>query len=118
MSKNNQVMVIRKGDMFYIYENPCMDNKFKPSKDSFLGVEVKLKDALNFARKYAVENMVKYGICYDGANNYEEDKERFEIGEDELAGILSKPEHPFKGWDGFCTMMKIFKQEGIICVRR
>lgn len=62
MSANNQVVIVEKKGKFYIYENWCVDNEFKPSKNNLLKIENDLRKAIKFAEKYCNEYpYVEYG---------------------------------------------------------
>jgi len=62
MSSNNQLIIIKKNKVFEIHLNPCVDNDFKPSKETLLIKYNYLKAAHKFAQEYEKENMVEYGI--------------------------------------------------------
>jgi len=65
MSTNNQLIILRKDGMFEIHEDPCVDNIFKPSKQTLLNKRKTLKEAIKFANKYIKREMVEYGIAFD-----------------------------------------------------
>jgi len=61
MSSNNQVLIIEKKDKFNIHENMCVDNDFKPNKNNLINSFDDLREAVNWANNYCMENMVEYG---------------------------------------------------------
>ena len=60
MSTNN-ALVITKKQKFEIHENLCYDNDFEPNKNTLIGEEDTLIDAIKFAKEYCQENLVEYG---------------------------------------------------------
>ena len=52
MSTNNQVIIIEKGNKFFIHENLCVDNDFKPNKNNLLTIKESLRDAIKYAEEY------------------------------------------------------------------
>ena len=65
MSSNNQLVILKKKDLFEIHENSCVDNSFKANKNSYLNSRKYFEEACKFAQKYQRENIVKYGIFID-----------------------------------------------------
>ena len=62
MSANNEVVIIERKDGFYIYENLCVDNDFKVTKDNLIEIKKDLRDAIIWAQKYCNEYpYVEYG---------------------------------------------------------
>ncbi len=65
MSTNNQLIILKKGMLFCIHENLCVDNDFKPNKNTLIKTEKTLINAIKYAKKYANEEMVEYGVYID-----------------------------------------------------
>ena len=64
MSSNNQIVIIEKKRKFEIHENSCVDNPFKPDKESLLKIEDDLEKAIKYADKYCNEYPpVEYGYA-------------------------------------------------------
>ena len=61
MSSNNQLIILKENGKFQVHENLCMDNPFKPSKNTLLKELKTLEWAVKFAQKYQRENLVEYG---------------------------------------------------------
>lgn len=63
MSTNNQVVIIEKKDGFYIYENSCVDNDFKPTKKDLIIKVKSLRKAIKEAQTFCnVYPYVEYGF--------------------------------------------------------
>ena len=62
MSSNNQIIILKENGKFQVHENHCVDNEFKPSKDTLLKELKTLEWAVKFAQEYQKENLVEYGI--------------------------------------------------------
>jgi len=66
MSSNNQLVIIRskkwKNNQFEVHHDFCVDNEFKPDKESLLKRFRKLQEAIIFAKQYCREEIVEYGI--------------------------------------------------------
>lgn len=65
MSANNQLIILKKEEMFEIHMNYCVDNDFNSSKNTYLNKRKTLKEAYKFAQKYQREEIVEYGIYID-----------------------------------------------------
>lgn len=77
MSTNNQLVIIEKKDGFYLYENPCVDNDFKPSKKSFLNKAITLREAIRKAQAYCnIYPYVEYGYVINLLNYKPKKNER------------------------------------------
>lgn len=62
MSSNNQVIIIEKRDGFYVHENPCIDNKFRPAKNNLISKHKTLRKAILNAQAYCnIYPYVEYG---------------------------------------------------------
>jgi hypothetical protein len=61
MSSNNQLIIVEKGKLLYIYENPCVDNDWKPNKNDLLTTKETLHSAVEWVENYCRENLVEYG---------------------------------------------------------
>lgn len=62
MSSNNQLIIGKKKNKFYIHENLCVDNEFKATKNNLLEKSDTLKEAIKYAQKYCQEYpYVEYG---------------------------------------------------------
>jgi hypothetical protein len=60
MSANNQVIIIEKDKTYEVHENMCIDNEFKPSKDTMLTRKRDLVKAIKIAQNVGAE----YGILF------------------------------------------------------
>jgi len=66
MSSNDQLLIRKiKNGNYEIHHNFCVDNDFKPNKNTLVKTEVSLVRAIKFAKKYANEEMVEYGYSID-----------------------------------------------------
>ncbi len=65
MSANNQLVIIKVKNKFEIHENSCIDNNFKPNKDSLIKKEETLEESIKFANKYCQTEIVEYGYHID-----------------------------------------------------
>ena len=66
MSTNNQLIITKskrhKNSLFEVHENLCVDNEFKPNKNTLLKKFKTLQEAIRFANKYCNEYPgVEYG---------------------------------------------------------
>ena len=62
MSTNNQLIILKnKKGQIEIHENMCVDNDFKPTKETLLKTKDKLNSAIRFANKYMQKEDVEYG---------------------------------------------------------
>ena len=64
MSSNDIVHILKnKKGKFEIHHQLCVDNNFKPNKESFLAKRKTLKTAIKYAHKFCNEwPYVKYGV--------------------------------------------------------
>lgn len=62
MSANNQLVVIKYGREYEVYEHHCVDNDFDPGEATLLFKETSLKRAIQKANLYCVSNIVEYGV--------------------------------------------------------
>jgi len=65
MSSNNSLVIIRKKDFFELHENLCVDNDFKPDKDSFIKKDNNLIKLIKYAQSYMGLNYVEYGLSFN-----------------------------------------------------
>lgn len=66
MSSNNQLIILKnKKGKIEVHENPCMDDEFEPSKESFLKAFNNLDGAIFFASDYCKKEQVEYGYIID-----------------------------------------------------
>ena len=66
MSANNQLIILKQKGKFSVHMNYCVDNEFKPSKNSLLKEFSTLKEAIKYSNEYCREYpYVEYGytIC-------------------------------------------------------
>lgn len=62
MSANNQLVIIEREGVFYIYMNYCVDNPFPSNpKGEPLKREYDLREAIKWAKDYCGLNLVEYG---------------------------------------------------------
>lgn len=66
MSSNNEIVIVKKGKKFGVYENPCVDNEFSTLTSYLIGEKDSLEKAIKTAQKYMRENLVEYGISFEG----------------------------------------------------
>jgi hypothetical protein len=63
MSINNQLLIIKSKKGFEVHENMCVDNYFKPNKNTLLKVEDTLIKAIKYAKQCCNEYpYVEYGF--------------------------------------------------------
>lgn len=66
MSSNDELYITKKGKMFEIHHNLCVDNDFEPNKESLLEKRKTLIEAIKFAKEFCNEwPYVEYGYEID-----------------------------------------------------
>jgi len=68
MSSNNQLLICKIKDEWCVFENRCVDNKFrkpKSSKNAYYTTKQLLR-AIRWVNKYCRENLVEYGYLVIG----------------------------------------------------
>lgn len=74
MSTNNCLYIRKTKKGFEVHHNICVDNEFKPNKETLLKVEKTLQEAIKYAQEFCNEYpYVEYGYFID-ANALEVDK--------------------------------------------
>lgn len=68
MSSNDQVVIIKKDNLFEVHHDCCVDNDFEPDKESLLKVEDNLIDAIRYAAGFCnAWPYVEYGYMVDNS---------------------------------------------------
>ena len=62
MSANNEIVILKSGNMFEVHHNGCVDNPFNPSERTLLHATNDLELAVRMANKFMSENIVEYGL--------------------------------------------------------
>jgi len=67
MSSNNQLVIVKKREVYEVHENICVDNPFRCNKNNLLKSFKTLKKAIKFANEYCDTYYVEYGYHIDNS---------------------------------------------------
>ena len=60
MSSNNQLIIIKEKGKFEVHLDPCVDNHWWSSEETFLKRFNSILHAIRFANEYSQEEMIEY----------------------------------------------------------
>ena len=65
MSSNNQLIILKQKDYFFVHLDSCVDNQFVPNRNTLLKKFDKLSEAVKYANSYCNEEMIEYSFRLD-----------------------------------------------------